>query len=378
MKIAIDLTALLKHHTGVDVYMIELARHLEGLETPDSFIFLANFEDRAILRSLRNDRSSVVPVSFRSRAARFVAQQALAPAIAALRGTQVVHWPSFFMPFFRGKARHVITVHDMTSFSMPQHQVRLRSSLPYVKLLAASVSRADRICVPSHATRQELQQYFPEVESDRIRVIPHGVGEEFHPADAEQIAGVRAGLHIEWPYILYVGTLGRRKNLPHLLESYRNLIREGEIAEHLVLAGLRESGNPDILRKLESPELRGRVHLLGYVSKEDLPALYSGARLFVYPSLKEGFGFPPFEAMACGVPVVVSDAPALTENLSGAVEIAPLSDTNSLTCAMRRLLLDSRLHTHLREAGLERVKHFGWQRTAVETMRCYEELAEKS
>jgi glycosyltransferase involved in cell wall biosynthesis len=163
-----------------------------------------------------------------------------------------------------------------------------------------------------------------------------------------------------------------------LLESYKRLISHGAIVEHLVMAGLRESGSGDLLRKLESHDLRERVHLLGYVSKEDLPPLYGGARLFVYPSFNEGFGLPPFEAMACGVPAVVSDAPAFTENLSGAAEIAPLTDTDSLTRAMRSLLLDSSLYARRREAGLERVRAFCWQRTAAETMRCYEELAGKS
>jgi alpha-1,3-rhamnosyl/mannosyltransferase len=377
MKIAIDLSALLKHHTGVDVYTMELARHLSRLETGNSFTVLANFEDRPMLHSLLNDRCHIVPISFRSRVARLIALQALVPALVALRGTQVVHYPSFFMPFLRGKAKHVITVHDLTSFSMPDHHIRLRRSPLYLKLFAASVRRADRICVPSRATQQELQQYFPELDSDRIRVIPHGVGEEFRPPSAEQISAARARLRIEWPYILYVGTLASRKNLPHLLESYKKLIGNGAIVEHLLLAGLRQSGGRDLLRKLESHELRERVHFLGYVSKEDLPPLYGGARLFVYPSLNEGFGLPPFEAMACGVPAIVSDAPAFTENLSGAAEIVPLTDTEALTRVMRRLLLDSSLYARRREAGLERVKAFCWQRTAAETMRCYEELVGK-
>jgi glycosyltransferase involved in cell wall biosynthesis len=377
IKIAIDLTPLLKHRTGVDVYMMELARHLVWLEKGHSLTFLANWEDRPMLHRLLNDRCTIIPISFRSRAARLIALQAVVPALLALRGTQVVHNPSFFMPLLRGKAKHVITVHDMTSFSMPQHHIPLRRSPPYLKLLAASVRRADRICVPSRAVHQELQQYFPEVNDDRIRVIPHGVGEEFRPPSAEQISATHARLRIEWPYILYVGTLASRKNLPHLLESYKRLICNGAIVEHLVLAGMRESGSPDLLRKLESLELRGRVHLLGYVRKEDLPPLYGGARLFVYPSFNEGFGLPPFESMACGVPAIVSDAPAFTENLSGAAEIVPVSDAEALTCAMGRLLLDSSLHERRREAGLERVKQFCWRRTAAETMRCYEELAGK-
>jgi alpha-1,3-rhamnosyl/mannosyltransferase len=377
MKIVVDLTALLKYHTGVDVYMMELARHLVRLETGNSLTFLANFEDRPMLHRLLNGRCRIVPISFRSRATRLITLQAVIPAMVALLGTQVVHYPSFFMPFLPGKAKHVITVHDMTSFSMPQHHIRLRRSPLYLNLLASSLRRADRICVPSRATQQELQHYFPEVNSDRIRVIPHGVGEEFRPPSSDQISATRARLRIEWPYILYVGTLASRKNLTHLLESYKKLIGNGAIVEHLVLAGLRESGNPDLLRKLESHGLRERVHLLGYVSKADLPPLYGGARLFVYPSLSEGFGLPPLESMACGVPTIVSDAPAFAENLSGAAEIVPLTDTEALTRAMSRLLLDSSLHARRREAGLERVKAFCWQRTAAETMSCYEELAGK-
>jgi glycosyltransferase involved in cell wall biosynthesis len=378
MKIAIDLTPLLKHRTGVDVYMLELTRYLLRANREHSFMILSNFEDREALDGDVASNCRVIPVAFRSRAARFLAGQVALPVVASLEKVDIVHSPSFFMPLSRGKAKHVITVHDLTSYSLPQHHTRFRRSFAYLKLLAASIRRADLICVPSQATRQQLQEYFPKVVAGRIRVIPHGISERFRPVAPEEVSAVRQRLQLHWPYILFVGTLGSRKNLFHLLDSYSKLAEQEDLQEHLVLVGLRESGSRELLRRIESPELQQRVHLLGYVADEDLSAVYCGATIFVYPSISEGFGLPPFEAMACGTPVIVSQIPAFTENLAGAAEFISLAEPGALGEATRRLLSDASLRARYRAAGLQRAKAFCWQRTAAETMRCYEELGARN
>jgi glycosyltransferase involved in cell wall biosynthesis len=125
------------------------------------------------------------------------------------------------------------------------------------------------------------------------------------------------------------------------------------------------------LKQVESPELRGKVHLPGYIPQEELPWLYAGAKMFVYPSLQEGFGFPPLEAMACGVPTVSSLSSSLAENLRGAAELVPPEDIGALTDAMRRLLQDESLRAKRKAQGLERAAKYRWEETARQTVNCY-------
>ena len=149
----------------------------------------------------------------------------------------------------------------------------------------------------------------------------------------------------------------------------------GKTKEHLVLAGRMGWGYDDLLKQLESPELRNRVHVVGYVHQTDLPLLYAGATLYVYPSLQEGFGFPPLEAMACGVPTISSQPSSLIENLQGAAILVTPDDLESLTEAMHQLLNDEASRDQYREEGFARAAAFRWEETARRTLQCYQEIS---
>jgi glycosyltransferase involved in cell wall biosynthesis len=216
----------------------------------------------------------------------------------------------------------------------------------------------------------------PEVAENRVRVIPYGIDRDFRPADPVAVQAALKRLRLPERYILYVGSIEPRKNLPRLVESYRRLIADARITEHLVLAGRLGWNYQSLVRQVESTGLRDRVHLPGYIARQDLPLLYSGARLFVYPSVYEGFGFPPLEALACGVPTIASCSSSLAENLRGAAELVPPSDERALAIAIERLLQDERLRTEYREKGLARAGEFRWEKTARQTLNCYIELAQ--
>lgn len=203
-----------------------------------------------------------------------------------------------------------------------------------------------------------------------------GIGEEFRLCDPVSVREVVARLKLPQPYILYVGTLEPRKNLPALVESYRRLVEAGAIKERLVLAGKLGWGYEALLEQIRVPALRGRVHLAGYVDQKDLPAVYAGARLFVYPSLHEGFGFPPLEAMACGVPVISTRSSSLAENLEGAAELVAPGDISGLADAMQRLLADHTLRAKRQGQGLEQARQYRWEQTARETVKSYQAAME--
>jgi glycosyltransferase involved in cell wall biosynthesis len=375
MRIAIDLTARLPQATGVDNYLRQLVLYLGRIDANNAYKVYVNYEDRHLFRGLLPDNFTVVPFCCRPRPIRLLFQQFALPIAARQWGADVVHSPSFIMPFYRGQARHVVTVHDMTFFSLPDCHVSLRRSSLYRGAVSESIRRADRVIVPSHATQQHIAQLMPEIPSDRVCVIPHGIGDDFHPYPREEVRQAVRRLRLPAAYILYVGTIEPRKNLPRLVESFRRLITTDNIPEHLVLVGRLGWDYKGLAAQINTPELHGRVHLIGYVSQDDLPWFYAGARLFIYPSLAEGFGFPPLEAMACGIPTISSLSSSLAENLQGAAELISPDDETALASAMSRLLRDDSLRAHYQTQGLACAARFRWAEAARQTLDCYGTLA---
>jgi alpha-1,3-rhamnosyl/mannosyltransferase len=375
VRVAIDLTALLPRASGVDNYLIRLVTHLGRIDRDNHYTIFLNYEDRRRFDGLLPENFVVAPASLRPRPVRLLFQQVGLPVAARGLGVHVVHSPSFLMPLYRGRQRHVLTVYDVTFFTNPGLHIPLRRSRLFRHALLRSIRSADRVTVPSRFTRRGILDLIPEMPPERIKVIPAGVGEEFRPRPAADVATAIKRLGLPIPYILYVGTIEPRKNLRFLVEGYRRLISEREIAEHLVLAGRLGWDYDGLLTDIAAPALRDRVHLIGYIAQDDLPWLYAGARLFVYPSLQEGFGFPPLEAMACGVPTISSRTSSLGENLQGAAELVDPQDGPELTAALARLLTDESRRAWLREQGFARVRQFRWEHTAGQTLACYQELA---
>lgn len=376
MRIAIDFTSFIPQMTGVDTYMKQLVWNLAKIDRINQYRIYHNYEDRRLFAAGLPLNISHCSLSTRLRPVRLIAQQVLLPAAVSGWGADVVHSPSFIMPYLRGAARHVLTVHDMTSFSHPQCHIALRRSGLYRRMVLASLRRADAVVVPSQATRQAILEFLPDLQPDRIHVTVPGIGEEFRLCAPASVRDVVARLKLPQPYILYVGTLEPRKNLPALVESYRRLVETNSMKEHLVLAGKLGWGYETLLAQIDTPLLRGRVHLAGYVDQKDLPAVYAGARLFVYPSLHEGFGFPPLEAMACGVPVISTRSSSLAENLERAAELVAPDDIAGLADAMQRLLTDDTLRARRQGQGLEQARQYRWEQTARETVKSYQAAME--
>ena len=376
MRIAIDFTAFIPQMTGIDTYMKQLVSNLAKVDRTNQYRICHNHEDRRVFTNNLPGNFSHTSLSARPRLLRLISQQVMLPVAASGWKADVVHSPSFIMPYLRGSARHVLTVHDMTSFSHPHCHIALRRSWLYRRMVLASLRRADAVVVPSRATRQAILEFLPDLQPDRIHVTVPGIGEEFRLCDPASVREVVARLKLPQPYILYVGTLEPRKNLPALVDSYRRLVEAGAIKEHLVLAGKLGWGYEALLKQIQVPALRGRVHLAGYVDQKDLPAVYAGARLFVYPSLHEGFGFPPLEAMACGVPVISTRSSSLAENLERAAELVAPDDIAGLTDAMQRLLTDDTLRAKRQGQGLEQARQYRWEQTARETVKSYQAAME--
>ncbi len=269
--------------------------------------------------------------------------------------------------------RYVATVHDLVPLRFPRlvpwrHRWAVRCLLP------GALRRAARVIAVSAATRAELLARYP-LPPDKVRVVPEAAPPGFGPPPAEAVAALRARYGLTDPYVLFVGLLEPKKNLPALLEAVARLRRRGGWGTAtLVLAGARGWGPGDLRETVERRGLGEAVRILGPVPDTDLPALYAGATVFVFPSLWEGFGLPVLEAMAVGTPVVAARRGALPE-VAGDAAVLVEPEPDPLGDALGTVLADRRLRERLREAGLARARAFSWERTARETLAVYRAAA---
>jgi len=239
--------------------------------------------------------------------------------------------------------------------------------------LAPSATRADRIVTPSEFTRNDVLKLLP-VEPERVVVIPGGIDPSFKPQPDAEVATRLAPLGLRpGDYLLFLGTIEPRKNLARLLQAVE---LAGPKIGPLVLAGGRGWNNAAIRDAIVRLARDGRVRDLGYVPDDLRPALHAGARAFVYPSLYEGFGLPPLEAMACGTPVLTSNVSALPEVMGDAALYVDPHDVSELAGCLTRIWRDDALRADLRARGLARARQFSWDRTARLTIDVYRGLLE--
>ena len=381
MRVGIDLTALLPRPTGVDRALVNLASSLAEVDRETGYVLFVNGEDRETFAGRDGTRLPpnfrVIGASTRSRAVRLAFQQAVLPPVARVLGLDVLHSPSFLMPLARGDCRHLLTVYDMTFFTMPEVHVPLRRSPLFRRAIELGIRRADLVSVPSASVRADVLALVDGVDGGRVRVVPPGVDACFVPRERADVEPRLRALGLDRPYVLFVGTIEPRKNVPRLLAAFEQVVARSGDAPDLVLAGSPGHGSGEVERRLHAlaPAVRDRVRRLGYVAPEDLPALYAGASVFAWPSLLEGFGFPPLEAMASGVPVVASRSSSLVDNLDGAAELVDPGDVPALADAILRLLRDEELRRRSIGEGRARAAAFRWDAFARGTLDLYRELA---
>jgi len=293
------------------------------------------------------------------------------PSYNLLAGSgDLFHFPNFTLPPVSGCAKTVITVHDAAFMRLPEtiepkNLAYLRRTLP------DSLRRADRIIAVSEFTKRELVDCF-NVKPDKICVTLEGVESRFFEKVSDaKLQAFRRQRKLPEKFILTVGTIEPRKNLINLFRAFKRLADEGRDELSLVVAGGRGWLYEDIFREVETLGLRDRIHFIGYVSDDELPYLYRCAEIFSFVSLYEGFGLPPLEAMASGVPVVVSDAPALCEVGADAVLNAPAGEPEEIAARFSSVLDDKTLKNDMIDAGLKRAAFFTWDETARATARVY-------
>ena len=237
------------------------------------------------------------------------------------------------------------------------------------------MKRADRIVTDSEFSRAEIVKYYPQFE-EKLRVVPCGVDcERFRRVeDAAELARVRETYGIGEQYFLYLGTLEPRKNLVRLITAYADYVKNFDNPAQLVLAGGKGWLYHEIFARVQELGSTDRVIFTQYIDSADLCALMSGALAFTFPSVYEGFGMPPLEAMACGTPVLVSDAASLPEVTGNAAVIVRPRDVESIAAGLGALHENAALRERLSREGRERARHFTWERSAELLYQVYQEI----
>ncbi len=360
MKIGIDTTPMFRERGGIGWYTYHLTISLARIDHENTYVLYRDSSSQCLDDACINQHnfSAVVVPKWR------MGRQARHDAIEVFHGT------NYKLPAY-GRYGSVITVHDLALDRFPQHSRKFFGQRWASWRSSRVFSRADRIIAVSHHTAQDLHDHY-RIPSERINVVHHGgslATGATHANTALESLKRRYGLRGDG-YILHVGGGEPRKNVSALLEAYAML---GDLRRRyqLVLVGGMERWREPIGKKICQLELDNDVVITGYVAQEHLAAFYEHAALFVYPSLYEGFGIPPLEAMASGTPVITSNTASLPEVVGdAAVMVDPLQPA-ALAQSITTILTDANLVEDLRQKGLSRVKEFSWEQTARNTLAVY-------
>jgi glycosyltransferase involved in cell wall biosynthesis len=294
-------------------------------------------------------------------------------------GTDIYHGTFQVLPFVAAAPLSVLTIHDMAVFAYPAgYGSRFVQYMRFV--LPRSIRRARAIIAVSDATKAEIVRLMPEVES-KIVTILNGVSTAFVDACSmrpEAVGAVRQKLALPPQYVLYVGNLEPKKNLPRLLDGFNRLKATSGLPHKLVITGKQMSSGPGSGITMSEEQLRSLAHFTGYVDETDLPALYRGADVVAYPSIYEGFGMPVLEGLAAGVPVVTSNVSSLPEVAGGAALTVDPFDPEAIARGLAQALTDQAWRNMAIRRGLARASELTWHANAQRTAALYQELWTRS
>lgn len=369
LRIGIDATALPPRPFGAANYIIHLIHALPQVAPTHAYIVFAKPEHVSWFAGRSGLR--VVNARLPARLLRIVWEQTVLPWLVHQERLDLLHSPHYTMPF-AVRCPTVVTFHDMTFLLYPEAHL-LYKRLFFRGIMPLAARRADALIAISESTRADILRLLKPA-AEKVFAVPYGVAPLFRPVkDCAAIEAICNRYSLPRQFILYVGNLEPRKNLPVLLQAFARLTQRG-LPHALVLAGSRGWKDAEIFSTMKELGLASRVCFPGYIPQPDLPALYSAADLFVYPSLYEGFGLPVLEALACGIPVITSNVSSMPEVAGDAGILVNPRRVDELADALWRILTDRELHDELARKGVERAQMFSWTRTARETLAVYEQV----
>ena len=367
MRIAIDARKLRDY--GIGTYIRNLVRHLARIDASTEYVLIVQPPDIEIGAELGENFRTVADWS-RSYSMR---EQFTIPLDLRREAVDLFHAPHYVLPPLT-PCKSVVTIHDCIHLRFPQY---LPNRLGYVYArtsLWVATHRATRVLTVSETSKRDILRYF-RVPEAKIDVIYNAIDERLGEApSAEDVERVRERYQLNDPFVLYAGNIKPHKNLDRLIEAFNTLRRGGLENVKLLIIGDEVSKYATLRRAVHRYKLHKHVRFFGFVPDKTLASLYRLASVFVFPSLYEGFGLPPLEAMAAGTPVITSNVSSLPEVVGDAAILIDPYEPNEIAEAMRRVLTDPALREDLRARGLVRVKEFSWDRSIRRVRAIYGEV----
>jgi glycosyltransferase involved in cell wall biosynthesis len=358
MKIAIDARKWRDY--GIGTYVRNLVRHLARLDHETTYFLFCDGSDEATLRDLA---SNFVPVVDGS-SAYGLSEHVSIPLKLKRLGVDLLHSPHYVRPVFCPAAA-VVTVHDCIHLLFPQYLPN-RMAYSYARfMLGRAVRRSALVFTVSEASRADILRFYPDADPERIQVVPNAIDPAIlEPPGAAEIERVKERYQIRGRFVLYAGNIKPHKNLDRLIAAFGRLKqRPGHEDVKLLIIGEDVARYGSLRRSMEGAGVRQDVRFFGFVPERTLAALYRLASVFAFPSLYEGFGLPPLEAMACGTPVVTSRLSSLPEVVGDAALLVDPYDVEAIAEGIARVLNDSALADDLRRRGRARAAGFSWERS---------------
>ncbi len=381
MRIGLDLRYIYDHFPGIGRYFANLAAALVQLEPRHTFVLITN-------PALPNTRhrldglayaanTEVVTTTARPFA---LAEQVQMPALVRRLRLDLYHSPYYVMPYAVRSCPTVVTVHDLLPRRFPSFMA-LRDRLIFNGAMWLAVHTASCIITVSHSARRDIAATYG-IPIERIAVTPEAADRRFTPQPAVAVEHMRRRYGLPPRYVLYLGANKPHKNVVRLVQAWQRLTTQWATTPHtapsplphLVIAGHYDARYPQAHHLVAAAGLRERVTFLHDVAEEHLPALYSGAEVFVFVSFYEGFGLPPLEAMACGVPLLCAYTSSLPEVAGRAAMMVNPFSVAQIAAGLQQMLDNAALRAYMRGQALQQARSFSWQRTAEETLQVYAAL----
>ena len=369
MRIAIDARKLRDY--GIGTYVRNLLRQLARQDAATEYVLFCHEADCGITATL-GPNFRAVPESAGPYTVR---EQIAIPMDLRREGASLFHAPHYVLPPLT-PCRSVVTIHDCIHLRFPQY---LPNRIGYAYARASlwnATHRAGRVITVSEASKRDILRYFKIPES-RIDVIYNAIDDRFwEQPPADDVERVRQRYQLTAPFILYAGNIKPHKNLERLIESFHLMRHDSpELKDvQLLIIGDEISKYATLRRAVHRHKLHKHVRFFGFVSDQTLAALYRLADVFVFPSLYEGFGLPPLEAMASGTPVITSNVSSLPEVVGDAALMIDPYEPQAIADAMRRVLTDPDLRAELRAKGLARARGYSWERSIRRVREIYSEV----
>jgi glycosyltransferase involved in cell wall biosynthesis len=368
MRVGIDARLVYYSQAGIGQYILHLVNGLAEVDPDNEYVLLQSRKDDTTIL----DRPNFRRVSLWTPSHHRLERYSLNVELVRL-GLDVLHSPDFIPPR-RPSCKSVITVHDLAFLLYPHFLTK--ESARYYGHIDQAVRWTDHIIAVSESTKRDTIQHLG-VPEDKITVVHEAANPIFRQVDRDVARKQVHNRHgVDGPYVLFVSTIEPRKNVPTLVRAVWQLLECYKEDVRLVLAGGKGWLFEDAFGIVDELKMDGRVHFVGRVSSEELLHLYNAAELLAHPAFYEGFGLPPLEAMACGLPVIVSDVASLPEVVGDAGLLVDPHEVDELTVAMWRVLNDQQLRTEMQHKGLRQADRFSWERAARETQAIYRQAYE--